>query len=399
MQQALQRAIVIVLDGVGVGALPDAAHYGPPDADPCANCLRNTAQSVGGLALPHLGMLGLGCITDIQGTPGEKHPTGCYGRMAEQSAGKDSTTGHWELMGIITATPLPTYPQGFPQTIITAFEDAIGRKTIGNYPASGTAIIQDLGAEHLRTGCPIVYTSADSVFQIAVHEDVATRETLYQWCTQARAILQPPHAVGRVIARPFSGSAGHFIRTPYRHDFALPPPSPTFLDALRKAGYDVIGLGKIGDLFAEQGLTASEHPSSDEATMARTLEWLDRDWRGLLFVNLVDCDTLYGHRRDPSGYAATLRAFDAWLPTLFSHLGPLDAVFITGDHGTDPTVSGTDHTREYVPLLVAGPAVRAGFDLETRSSFADLGTTIGEALGLHHQLHTGTSFWKKIQNT
>jgi phosphopentomutase len=412
MPTQLDRIILIILDGVGVGALPDAAQYGPPEADPQANCLGNTARAIGGLALPNLGALGLGEITFIIGTPGTDirqrvmaglddttpiaQPEGIYGRMAERSAGKDSTTGHWEIAGIVLDTPFPTYPHGFPPEVIAHFEAAIGRTVLGNRPASGTVIIQELGEEHLRTGSPIVYTSADSVFQIAAHEGIVPLEELYRWCAIAREQLQPPHSVGRVIARPFTGTPGNFTRTPHRRDFSLPPPQPTLLDVLHGAGYDVIGLGKIGDLFAGRGLTHSEHPGTDAETMDLTLRWLERDWRGLLFVNLVECDQVYGHRRNPQGYAGTLSAIDAWIPDIRARLGPTDAIFITGDHGTDPTVAGTDHTREYVPVLGYGAALRAGVNIGTRSSFADLGATIAAALGLDHAVN-GDSFWNVIK--
>ncbi len=393
---ALDRVLLLVLDGVGAGALPDAGRYGPPDADPLANCLANTARAVGGLALPHLGAIGLGNVTDVQGTPPASPPRGCFGRMAERSPGKDSITGHWEIAGLPLDTPFPTYPHGFPPEIIARFEAAIGRRALGNVAASGTAIIEQLGAEHLATGFPIVYTSADSVFQIAAHEEVVPVDQLYGWCALARALLAPPCAVGRVIARPFVGSPGGFTRTPRRRDFSLPPPGRTLLDALSSAGYDVIGLGKIGDLFTGRGLTHDEHTPGDAATMDATLDWLARDFRGLLFVNLMDCDQRWGHRRDAAGYAAALRAIDGWLPEVLARLGPRDALFITGDHGTDPTVAGTDHTREYVPLLGWGENVRPGVDLGTRSSFADLGATIAAALGLGERLAAGTSFWDAI---
>jgi phosphomannomutase len=392
----LDRVVLVVLDGVGAGALPDAANFGPPDADSRANCLANVARAVGGLALPHLSALGLGNITTIAGTPPAAIPAGCFGRMAERSAAKDSATGHWEIAGVITATPPPTYPQGFPPAIVAPFEAAIGRKILGNVAASGTAIIAALGEEHLRTGSPIIYTSADSVFQIAAHEAIVPVEELYRWCAIARALLVPPHAVGRVIARPFAGTPGHFTRTPRRRDFALPPPGRTLLDALSAARYDVIGLGKIGDLFCERGLTHSEHPPDDAATMTATIQWLDRSWHGLLFVNLIDCDQRWGHRRDPVGYASALRAVDFWIPDVLGRLGPDDALFVTADHGTDPTVAGTDHTREFVPLLGWGQQIRAGVDLGTRASFADLGATVAQAVGLPESLAAGESFWESI---
>jgi phosphopentomutase len=390
------RAIILVLDGVGCGALPDAASYGPPEADPAANCLSNTADVVGKLALPQMGMLGLGNITSIQGTPPVLHTTGCYGKMAEVSAGKDSTTGHWEIAGIVLQQPFPTYPQGFPHEIIATFEQQIGRTIIGNYPSSGTVIIEKLGEVHLQTGQPIIYTSSDSVFQIAAHEDIVPVAQLYEWCECARALLVPPHGVGRVIARPFSGSPGNFSRTPRRRDFSLPPPAPTLLDYLHDAQQTVIGIGKIGDLFSERGLTESTHPESDAATVASAISWLERSWQGLLFVNLVECDQNYGHRRDPAGYAAALQRVDNWVQRLIAAMRDDDVLFITSDHGTDPTVAGTDHTREYVPLLVAGSLVRKGLALGTRASFADLGATIVDALGTPSMLPHGTSFWNDI---
>jgi phosphopentomutase len=382
----LERAVVVVLDGVGVGQAPDAARYG----DDGANCLTNCARAVGGLALPALGRMGLGNITPIPGTPPTMQAIGAFGRLQEVSPGKDSTTGHWELMGVVLDRPLPTYPHGFPPELVARFEAAIGRGTLGNLPASGTTIIEQLGPEHLRTGKPILYTSADSVFQLAAHEHVIPLDELYRMCEIARGLLTGEHAVGRVIARPFVGEPGHFIRTPHRRDFSLEPPAPTLLDVLKAAGYAVRGIGKIEDLFARRGLTASNHTGTNEAGMAATLEELREPFRGLLFVNLVDCDQTYGHRRNPEGYAAALRSVDAWLPQVQALLGPRDALFITGDHGTDPTYSGTDHTREAVPMLVAGPPVRANVDLGVRGSFADLGQTLAEVFGVGPLAH-GTS--------
>jgi phosphopentomutase len=370
--------MVIVLDGVGAGQAPDAAAYG----DAGANCLTNTARAVGALALPALGSLGLGNITPIAGTPPTPETRGAYGRLIERAAGKDSTTGHWELMGLTLTRPLPTYPRGFPAELVARFEAAIGRGTLGNKPASGTAIIEELGAEHLRTGKPILYTSADSVFQLATHEEVIPIEELYRMCELARGLLTGEHAVGRVIARPFIGTPGHFTRTPRRRDFSLEPPAPTVLDSLKDAGYDVIGVGKIEDLFVMRGLTRSTHPGTNQGSMETALAALNEPFRGLLFVNLVDMDQTYGHRRNPAGYAQALREFDAWLPQALGLLGPRDAVFITGDHGTDPTFTGTDHTRETVPILVAGGPVAAGVDLGARGSFAFLGATLAVVFGV-----------------
>ena len=386
----MERAIVVVLDGVGVGQAPDAAAYGDAGAD----CLANCARAVGGLALPTLGRLGVGNLTEIEGTPPQP-PAGACGRLIERSPGKDSTTGHWELMGVVLDHPMPTYPHGFPPELVTRFEAAIGRHVLGNYPASGTAIIEELGAEHLRTGFPILYTSADSVFQLAAHEDVIPIAELYRMCEIARGLLTGEDEVGRVIARPFTGTPGAFVRTPHRRDFSLEPPAPTLLDALKASGREVVGIGKIEDLFAERGLTASDHTATNAAGQAAALAAVARPFAGLLFVNLVECDQNYGHRRNPEGYAEALRAFDTWLPSLLARLGDGDVLFITGDHGTDPTWRGTDHTRESVPLLVAGKPVRPGDYLGARSSFADLGATLAEAFGLPPLAH-GQSFARDI---
>jgi phosphopentomutase len=383
----LERAVIIVLDGVGVGDAPDAAAYGDAGASSIEHC----AEAVGGLALPTMGRMGLGNITPVRGTPPAETPIGGYGRMAEAAAGKDSTTGHWEMAGVVLTRPLPTYPNGFPPDVVAAFERAIGRGTLGNVVASGTEIIQRLGEEHVRTGKPILYTSADSVFQLAAHEDVIPLAELYRMCETARGLLTGEHAVGRVIARPFIGVPGNFTRTTHRRDFSLQAPGPTLLDRLHAAGYDTIGIGKIEDLFAERGLSATDHTGTNAEGCAATLAWLGRPFRGLLFVNLVECDQLWGHRRDPQGYARALAAFDAWLPSALAALGPRDALFITGDHGVDPTYRGTDHTRECVPLLCAGPAVRAGVSLGTRPTFADLGATLAAAFAVEPLEH-GTSF-------
>lgn len=388
---SLDRAVLIVLDGVGVGGAPDASTYGDDGASSVEHC----AVAVGGMSLPNLGRMGLGNITPVAGTPPSEQPIGGFGRMAEAAAGKDSTTGHWEIAGIVLDRPLPTYPHGFPADLVARFEAAIGRGTLGNKAASGTAIIQELGEEHMRTGKPILYTSADSVFQLAAHEAVIPLNELYHMCQIARGLLTGEHAVGRVIARPFEGEPGHFTRTTHRRDFSLEPPGPTLLDHLHDAGYDTIGVGKIEDLFAHRGLSASNHTETNEAGMAAALGYLRQSFRGLLFVNLVECDQLWGHRRDPQGYARALAAFDAWLPQSLAALGQGAALFITGDHGVDPTYRGTDHTRECVPLLCAGPAICANVNLGTRASFADLGATLADAFGVAPLAH-GTSFASDI---
>jgi phosphopentomutase len=388
---ALKRAILVVLDGVGVGANPDAHAYG----DDGASSLEHCALAVGGLALPNLGSIGLGNITPIKGTSPTDHARGAFGRMAEAAAGKDSTSGHWEMVGVVLHKPLPTYPYGFPPEVVEPFEKAIGRKVIGNKAASGTEIIKELGEEHIRTGRPILYTSADSVFQIAAHQDVIPLPELYHMCEIARHMLTGEHAVGRVIARPFIGTPGNFKRTEHRRDFSLQPLGTTLLDLLKDSGKDVIGLGKIEDLFAGQGLTQSDHTETNSDSMKATLRWLEQDFNGLLFVNLVEFDMLWGHRRDSQGYAQALRDVDMWFAQVQEVMQAGDAIFFTADHGVDPTFRGTDHTREHVPLLAYGAPVRAGVNLGTRSTYADLGQTLAQAFSVG-QLAAGTSFAHEI---
>ncbi len=390
-EQKIQRAVLVILDGLGAGALPDAASYG----DEGSNTLAHLAQAVGGLSLPNLERLGLGNIIPIQGVAPSPAPRACYGKMAERSAGKDSTTGHWEICGLLLDKPFPTYPHGFPPEVISAFEQAIGRRTLGNYPASGTVIIEQLGREHLETGYPIVYTSQDSVFQVACHERVAPVTVLYEWCQAARKLMTGDHSVARVIARPFQGEPGGFIRTPERRDFSLPPPDRTLLDFLKGSGLPVIGIGKIEDLFVGQGLTKAIHTRDNRDGMDQTLEALRRLEKGLIFTNLVDFDTSWGHRNDANGYANGLRAFDSWLPSCLDKLGTDDLLVITADHGNDPTTPSTDHSREYVPLLVYGRA--KGKNLGLRASFSDLGQTFAEGFGIG-PLRNGTSFWGEINH-
>ncbi len=371
------RVVIVVLDSCGVGEAPDAARYG----DVGASTLPHTAAACGGLHLPVLGRLGLGRIVPVQGVPPDPAPAGAFGKLVETSAGKDSTTGHWELMGVVLERPFPTYPHGFPPEVIEAFQARIGRGVLGNRPASGTEIIAELGAEHLRTGCPIVYTSADSVFQIAAHEARIPVEGLYRYCRIAREILVGPHAVSRIIARPFAGEPGHFVRTDRRRDFSLPPPEPTVLDHLHAAGVPVVAIGKIADLFAGRGITEAVHTHDDMDGLAQTLRVMGTARRGLIFTNLVDLDTLFGHRNNPRGYGDDLERIDAHLEPIVAGLGLGDLLIITADHGNDPTSPSTDHTREYVPLLVAGPRVRGGVDLGVRRSFADVGATVAQAVG------------------
>lgn len=363
---------------MGVGALPDAAEYG----DEGSNTLEHIAAVRGRLFLPNLARLGLGRIVSLACFLSVLEPAAAYGKMAEKSAGKDTITGHWEIAGIISSRPFPLYPHGFPPEIIEAFTARTGRPVLGNKPASGTEIIQALGKAHLETGFPIVYTSADSVFQIAAHEEIIPPEELYRYCQIAREILQGEHGVARVIARPFRGEPGNFFRTPRRRDFALPPLQATILDLLQNAGLEVVGVGKIEDLFAGRGLTAAL-PAKDNASAWReTVSAFKSLTAGLVFTNLIDFDMLYGHRNDVEGYAKALEAFDEELPALLSLFSPADVLIITADHGCDPTTSSTDHSREYVPLLIAGPGLKKGIDLGTRETFADVAATLASLFGL-----------------
>ncbi len=387
----LERVLVIVLDSCGVGALPDAAQYG----DEGASTLPHTAAACGGLDLPTMGRLGLGRIAAIAGVPPDPSPAGAFGKMAERSPGKDSTTGHWELMGVVLDRPFPTYPGGFPPEVIEPFEARIGYRVLGNRAASGTEIINDLGEAHLRTGRPIVYTSADSVFQIAAHEARTPVDELYRYCGIAREILTGPHAVGRVIARPFVGEPGRFVRTDRRRDFSLPPPAPTVLDRIQGAGLPVVAIGKIHDLFAGRGITESVHTHNDADGMQATLHAISTTPAGLVFTNLVDLDTLFGHRNNPRGYGQDLAQIDVAMAKVIARLGPRDLLIITADHGNDPTSPSTDHSREYVPLLVGGPGVRAGTDLGTLATFADVGATVSQALGVATP-ERGTSFLSRV---
>lgn len=378
MDKYLSRITLIVLDSVGCGDAPDAAAYG----DEGANTLGNISRAVGGLYLPNMEKLGLGNLTDVLGVPPTKATEGAYGRLTEVSAGKDTTTGHWELAGIVLEHPFPTYPNGFPEDIIGEYEARIGSGILGNFPASGTVIIQELGEEHLQTGKPIVYTSADSVFQVAAHEEIIPIDQLYDYCHIARDLLQGEHAVGRVIARPFTGKPGNFVRTERRKDYSLVPPDDTILDAIKAAGKEVMGVGKIEDIFAFRGLTQSIHTGNNMAGVDAILEFLATNSQGLIFANLVDFDMLYGHRNNPRGYADALEAFDQRLPEIITGLRSDEALIITADHGNDPTTPSTDHSRERVPLLVFGSSIKSSFDLGTRPCFADLAATMGGLLGV-----------------
>jgi phosphopentomutase len=383
---------VIILDSLGVGALPDAERFG----DVGSNTLGHICEAASGFSLSNLSLMGLGNLGTFQGIPPSKQPTASYGRLATVSAGKDTTTGHWELMGLITEEPFPTYPEGFPGEVITRFERAIGGKTLGNIPASGTEIIQQLGDAHLQTGYPIIYTSADSVFQIAAHESVVPVEKLYAFCKEARKILVPPHGVSRVIARPFVGVPGNFVRTAGRRDFALPPSDKTLLNLMMHAGYEVVGVGKIRDIFAGSGLTQSFPAANNQEGIDRTLEAMEKFKAGLIMTNLVDFDMCYGHRNDPLGYAKALMAFDSRVPELLEQLGPQDILVITADHGCDPTTKSTDHSREYVPLLMKGAPIRAGIDMGTRDSMADLARTLQDYFYVENSI-AGQSLWQAIR--
>jgi phosphopentomutase len=385
------RILLIVLDSVGCGDAPDAVAYG----DEGSNTLANTSRAVGGLKLPNMATLGLGNLTDILGVPTTDAAEGVYGRLTEVSAGKDTTTGHWELAGIVLEKAFPTYPNGFPADLIEAYEALIGRGTIGNYPASGTVIIQELGEEHIKTGKPIVYTSADSVFQLAAHEEVIPIDQLYDYCQVARDLLTGEHAVGRVIARPFTGEAGGYTRTERRKDFSLTPPSDTILDTVKAAGMQVIGVGKIEDIFAHRGLTQSNHTSSNMDGVDAILDYLSTGGEGLILANLVDFDMLYGHRNNPGGYADALEAFDQRLPEIKDQLKGEDVLIITADHGNDPTTPSTDHSRERVPLLIYGHPIKKNHNLGTRKSFADLAATIAELLNTRWH-GAGVSFTQEI---
>lgn len=380
------RAIVIVLDSAGIGELPDAGLYG----DAGSNTLGNIADRVR-LKVPTLAAMGLSRIAPLAGIDPAPAPSAAFGRMAERSAGKDSVTGHWELMGVVLDKAFPTFPTGFPREIIAEFERRIGRQSMGNIAASGTAIIDDLGPRHLETAYPIVYTSADSVFQIAAHEGVVPIAQLYEWCAIAYEITVKGLGLGRVIARPFVGTPGAFERTSNRHDYAMPPVAETLLDRLAGSGQTVAAVGKVADLFAGRGVTETHPTRSDADGLDRVDALMASQDKGLIFVNLVDFDTMYGHRNDMEGYGANLERFDRRLSGLLPRLRETDLLVITADHGNDPTTPSTDHSREYVPLLVQGPRVRPGVDLGTRSSFADLAQTLAAVFGVGSLAH-GQSF-------
>lgn len=382
------RIILIVLDSVGIGEMPDAADYGDSGADTLGHALGSREVHI-----PHLRQMGLANIRRLPVSPVE-NPNGVFGKAATSSRGKDTTTGHWEMGGIITSNPFPTYPNGFPARVIEPFERTIGREVLGNKPASGTEIIKELGEEHVRTGRPIVYTSADSVFQIAAHEKVVPLEQLYEWCVIARGQLTGEDEVGRVIARPFIGEPGSFRRTEARQDYAIDPPEETLLDRVKSAGLAVAAVGKIGSIFCHRGTTEELKAGNNNASVDQTLRALESTGRGLIFTNLVDFDMLYGHRNDVEGYARSLEEFDARLPEIQAAMRNDDLLMISADHGCDPGDVSTDHTREYVPVLCWGRRAGAGVDLGIRSSLADIGQTIAENFGL--TLQAGRSFLREI---
>lgn len=377
MNMGIKRVFLIVLDSFGIGELPDASQYG----DAGSNTLNAVAAS-GKFDTPNLERLGLFNIDGVVCRKPYKDPIGAFARMAERSRGKDTTIGHWEIAGIISESPLPTYPQGFPQDILDKFSRATGRKVLCNKPYSGTDVIRDYGREHMETGALIVYTSADSVFQIAAHEDVVPVDKLYEYCEIARGILTGEHGVGRVIARPFAGSYPDFRRTPRRHDFSITPPRSTMLDYLKSGGLEVIAVGKINDIFAGRGVSESIKTANNSEGMDRTMELLERDFKGICFTNLVDFDMLYGHRNDVDGYAAALTAFDKWLVTFIEKMHNDDVLMITADHGCDPSTESTDHSREYTPLLVYGNEILPSANVGTRECFSDIAATILDIFGV-----------------
>lgn len=388
----MKRAIWIVLDSVGMGAMPDSLQYGDRDV----NTIGHVYAHCQGLKLDHMISYGLGNIEGMSMLPQTNAPKGSFARLGEMSKGKDTTTGHWEMVGVYTETPFPTYPEGFPEEVMSAFEAAIGTKTLGNCTASGTAIIEELGDEHVRTGYPIIYTSADSVFQIAAHEEVIPLEKLYEMCEKARKILTGKHEVARVIARPFVGKSGAYTRTASRRDYAISPPTPTLLSYCEAHKVPVIAVGKIEDIFNKQGVSVAIHTKDNADGIQVTLDCMEKYQEGLIFTNLVDFDMKWGHRRDAKSYGKGLEAFDAALPQIIGAMKEDDILIITADHGCDPTAPGTDHTREYVPLLVIGEHIKAGVDLKTRSSFADIGQTLCEYFDLP-SLKIGESFLAQVQ--
>ncbi len=374
----IDRVILFIMDSVGIGALPDAENFG----DVGANTLGNIAINEKGIHLPNLQRLGLGNIDHIVGIEPIESPIGAFGRSLEVSNGKDTTTGHWEIAGLHLTEPFKTFPKGFPQDVIEAIESKIGRKVLGNKPASGTTILDELGEEHMKTGYPIVYTSADSVLQIAAHEEIIPLEELYNMCKIARDIMMGDNAVARIIARPFIGNPGNYIRTSNRRDFSLDPSGETVLDICKEEGLDVIAVGKIEDIYNGKGITEAVHTIDNMDGIDQTIEYIKKQNRGIIFTNLVDFDSKYGHRRDPKGYKEALEEFDMRIPEILDSMNDDDIIIFTADHGNDPTYEGSDHTREYIPILIYGKKIRENINLGTRKSFADIAATISDILGV-----------------
>lgn len=389
----VKRVILIVLDSVGVGELPDAAEYG----DSGSNTLCNISREMGGLRIGNMINLGMGNIDGLRYLEKTGHPTGCFGKLAEKSKGKDTVTGHWEISGIILEKPLRTFPEGFPEDIIKEFEEKAGTRVLGNVVASGTEIIKQLGEEHRRTGYPIVYTSADSVFQIAADEEVIPLENLYKMCEVARGMFVGDRTIGRIIARPFIVRDGEYIRTSNRKDYAMDPPAMTMLDYLKDSGFEVAAVGKIEDIFNKKGITRAVHIKNNNDGVDKTLEYMRTAGNGLIFTNLVDFDMLYGHRNNVVGYAQALEEFDSRLPEILSEMREDDVLIITADHGCDPVSKSTDHSREYIPLLVYGKGIRKGVNLGTRECFCDIGKTILDFFGVENQIN-GKSFSEEVMS-
>lgn len=387
----INRVIWIVLDSVGMGALPDADKYG----DEGANTIGHVAEFNNGLNIPNMVKLGLGNINGMKNLDKCDSPIGCFGKLHEKSNGKDTVTGHWEMVGIESQIAFPTYPNGFPSDVIDEFEKLTGRKVIGNKPSSGTVILDELGKEHMETGALIVYTSADSVFQIAAHEEIVPLEDLYKYCEIARKLLTGEHSVARVIARPFIGTPENFTRTPNRRDYALLPPYKTTLDMLKDKGLSVMAVGKIEDIFSGQGVTDAVHTKDNMDGVNKTIDYLKQDKKGLIFTNLVDFDMKWGHRNDAAAYGKGLEAFDARLPEILENMNDSDVLFITADHGCDPTYPGTDHTREYVPFLAYGKALKENHNMGERTGFFDIGQTVCDIFDAE-KIKNGKSFLSEI---
>ncbi|MTI70213.1 MAG: phosphopentomutase [Firmicutes bacterium] len=387
----MNRVTLIVLDSVGIGELPDAKDYG----DEGSNTLNNIVKEIGDLKIPNLVQLGIGNIEGVNKIEKTNKAWGAYGRSKEKSAGKDTTTGHWEIAGILMDKPFPTYPNGFPKEVIDKFEKTIGTKILGNKPASGTKIIEELGNKHMETGYPIVYTSADSVFQIAAHEEVISVKKLYEMCEVAREILKGKHGVGRVIARPFIGESGNFKRTSRRHDYSLKPKHETMLDSIKNKNYEVKAVGKIVDIYSGQGITQSVHTENNMDGVDKTIKYMKESFNGLIFTNLVDFDMKYGHRNNPKGYGQALENFDKRLPEIMENLREDEVLIITADHGCDPTTESTDHSREYIPILLYGKAIKSHTNIGTRETFSDIGATVVDMLNAT-EIKNGKSFLKNI---